>query len=333
MTTIEGPDGGLQTIEHGVTILASGGSEAEPQVYGYGESDAVLTQKELQVKLEENTIDTAGLDSVVMIQCVGSREEPRNYCSRICCGAAIKNALHLKEANPDTAIYVLYRDMMTYGFNESFFTEARQKSIIFIQYKVDDKPEVKLSGAGDDKPLSVEVYEQILGRKVSIAADMVVLATGVVPQLSQETADALQVDLDPNGFFMEAESKWRPVDGIKEGVFACGLAHSPRTIAEAITSAEAAAQRALRILSHDRLPSGKVVAGVHPSLCSLCERCIEACPYGARTLDATQDKILVNPVMCQGCGACATACPNSASFLDGFTDQQMIDVIDAALIS
>jgi heterodisulfide reductase subunit A len=334
LTTIEDAEAKIKTLEHGVTVLATGGSEAVENLYEYGASESIVTQKELQTKLSDSSIDAAQLESVVMIQCVGSREHPRNYCSRICCASAIKNALHLKKENPDMAVYVLYRDMMTYGFNESYFTQARKENVIFIQYHVDDKPTVKLAegSGGDEKPLSVAVYEPIIRKKVEIDADLVVLATGIVPTLPTELAAAFGVDRDQYGFFSEAESKWRPVDAFKEGVFACGLSHSPRSITEAIATAEASAQRALRILSRERLPGGKVVAGIHTSLCSLCERCIEACPYGARTLTPDQEKIEVNPVMCQGCGSCATACPNSASYLEGFTEQQMLDVIDAALI-
>jgi heterodisulfide reductase subunit A len=177
----------------------------------------------------------------------------------------------------------------------------------------------------------VAVFEPVLRRSLKIQADLVVLATGVVPMLPQDLAQSLGATIDRDGFFQEAESKWRPVDSLKEGVFACGLAHSPRSIAESITTAEAAAQRALRILSRERLPAGKVVAKVRHSLCSLCERCITACPYEARSIDYDHEKVLVNPVMCQGCGSCAAVCPNSASILDGFQEQQMFEMIDAAV--
>jgi heterodisulfide reductase subunit A len=177
----------------------------------------------------------------------------------------------------------------------------------------------------------VTVFEPIIGRQVQIEADRVVLATGVVPDLPRELVEMFGATLDPDGFFQEAEPKWRPVDSLKEGVFACGLAHSPRNISESITTAEAASQRVLRILSHERIPASKVIASVRHSLCSLCERCIDACPYGARTIDYENEKVQVNPLMCQGCGLCATACPNSASVLQGFQGQQMFEIIDAAM--
>jgi heterodisulfide reductase subunit A len=217
--------------------------------------------------------------------------------------------------------------MMAYGFAESYFTRARSAGVTFIRYSLDQKPAVE---AGPSE-LKVLAREPILGRPIEIEADLVILATGVIPNLPRDLAESFGAGLDRDGFFQEAESKWRPVDSLKEGVFACGLSHSPRNITETIATAEAAAERALRILSRERVQAGSVVATVHHSLCSLCERCIDACPYGARALDADNEQVAVNPVMCQGCGACAAVCPNSASTLEGFNDQQMLEVIDAAI--
>ena len=328
-STIENEENGIQTLGHGITILSTGGTEASTTSYGHGSSDAVLTQKELEGKLDDESIDPSSLKSVVMIQCVDSREEPRNYCSRVCCANALKQALYLKEQNPDIAVYVLYRDMMSYGFAETYFTQARKAGVFFIQYDKDSKPDVEPI----DGRVRVTVDEPIIGKKVNIEADLVVLATGIQPQIPKNLADAFGVDIDPDGFFQEAESKWRPVDALNEGIFACGIAHSPRSIAESIGTAEAAAQRALRILTKERLRSGKVVAKVKDSICSRCERCIDACPYGARIHDLDTDKLLVNAVRCQGCGSCAVACPNSASYLEGFAEEQMLEVIDAAMVA
>ena len=327
-TTIEDKEGITSTLEHGVTILATGGAEAATTLYDYGENKAIVTQKELEQKLNDNTLDPGRLETVVMIQCVGSREEPRNYCSRICCSSALKHALHLKEKNPDIAVYILYRDLMAYGFAETYYTQARKADVFFIQYDVDKKPQISTKEEG----VQVDLFEPIIRRNIQIDADLVVLATGVVPNLPEDLAEAFGAEVDQDGFFQEAESKWRPVDSLKEGVFACGLAHSPRSIAESIATADAAAQRALRILSRESLPAGKVVAKVRHSLCSLCERCIDACEYEARTLDLDLEKVLVNPVMCQGCGSCAAICPNGASVVEGFHKQQMLDIIDAALL-
>jgi heterodisulfide reductase subunit A len=326
-SNIESKEEDTVTLEHGVTILATGGREAATTSYHYGASDAIITQKELEQKLNDHTLKTDQLESVVMIQCVDSREEPRNYCSRICCASALKYAQQLKEQNPEMAIYIFYRDMMTYGFTESYYTKARKAGVIFIPYDKAQKPQVDIM----DGMVRVTSDEPIIGQKIQIDADLVVLSTGIASTLPRDLAQAFGAGLDEDGFFKEADAKWRPVDSMVEGVFACGLALSPRNITESIATAEAAAQRALRILSYEKMPAGKIVAEIRYSLCSLCEQCIEACPYSARIFDLEQEKILINAAMCQGCGSCATVCPNSASILAGFSDQQMFDVIDAAL--
>jgi heterodisulfide reductase subunit A len=327
LTTIEKEDGIGETLEHGVTVLATGGVEAKTESYGYGKSEAILTQHELEEKLADGSLDPKNLNAVAMIQCVDSREEPRNYCSRICCTSALKNALYLKEQNPETDVYIFYRDIMAYGFLETYYTQARKAGVIFIQYEVDKKPEAR---AENGRPL-ISFTDRILGRSLEIRPDILVLSTGIVPNEATQLADMFELELNQDGFFQEAESKWRPVDFIKEGVFMAGIAHSPRSITESIAMADAAAQRALRILSSERLAAGGLVAEVRHSLCSLCERCIATCPYEARFRDEEEEKVVVNELMCQGCGSCAAICPNSASVLRGYRDQQMFEVIDSAL--
>ena len=326
-TAIEKEDGVGETIEHGVTLLATGGSEAKTESYAYGEAESVLTHHELEEKLADGTIDPSNLTTVAMIQCVDSREEPRNYCSRICCMSSLKNALYIKEQNPETSVYILYRDIMSYGFLETYYTRARKAGVIFIQYDVADKPGVSIENG---QPV-ITAKEPILEREISIQADLVVLSTGIVPGDGKGVADLFGVELNQDGFFQEAESKWRPVDFIKEGIFMAGIGHSPRSITESIAMAEAAAQRALRILNNERLASGRIVAEVRHAICALCEKCITACPYGARSYDEEGEMIAVDQLMCQGCGSCAAVCPNSASVLRGYRDQQLFEVIDAAL--
>ncbi len=326
-TTIEKEDGMGESLEHGVTVLATGGKEASTESYGYGQSESIVTQHQLEEKLHSGAVNPGELGVVTMIQCVDSREEPRNYCSRVCCSSALKNGLYLKEQNPEIEVYVLYRDIMAYGFLETYYTKARQAGVVFIQYEVSDKPRVDV----DNGRIAVGVTDPILGREVVIESDLLVLSTGIVPNDQGKIEEIFEVETDQDGFFQEAEYKWRPVDFIKEGVFTCGIAHSPRSVTETIAMSEAAAQRALRILSSESVMAGSTVAEVHYSLCSLCEMCIAACPYGARWRDEDEEKILVDELACQGCGSCAAVCPNSASVLRGYLDQQMFSVIDAAL--
>ncbi len=326
VTTLKGPEENLFTRQHGVTILATGGTEAVTESYGYNESDLVMTQKELATVLDNGGIDPAGLRQVVMIQCVGSRQPPRNYCSRVCCATSLKHALALKEIQPEMDITILYRDMMSYGFSETWFTRARKAGIRFIHYDLENLPRVEVLADGVD----VTVREPIIGRDLQIKADRLILATGVVPTLPPVLAEAYGVDTDQDGFFQEADPKWRPVDALKEGVFGCGLALSPGNITESIASGDAAAQRALRLLVRESLHTGSVVSTVRSSFCTLCERCIDACPYGARSLSEDPAELVVNPLMCQGCGACVVACPSGASVLSGFSKAQMLETIDSA---
>jgi heterodisulfide reductase subunit A len=328
-TTLEDSEGQARQITHGATILATGGTEATTTRYGFGTSARIMTQKTLETQLDDGTLDPKTLQTVVMIQCVDSREEPRNYCSRVCCPTTLKHVLALKAANPALRIVVFYRDMMTTGFLETYFTRARKAGVTFIPYRLDSKPQV--AAAGEGEAIAVTGQEPFLDRPVAIATDLVVLATGIVPTIPPELAEAYGVDRDQDAFFQEAESKWRPVDALKEGVFACGICLSPRNVEESIATAEAAAERALRIVASERVAAGSIIAGVHESLCALCERCIEACPYGARMLAPDENRIVVNPVMCQGCGACAAVCPNDAAYVEGFDAERLMDVIDTAL--
>ncbi|MBC2713939.1 MAG: FAD-dependent oxidoreductase [Desulfobacteraceae bacterium] len=324
-TIIEDGEKQPVTIEHGAVILATGGNEARTQSFNYGTQNSVVTQKDLEIRLADKSIDPKKLDSIAMIQCVDSRQEPRNYCSRVCCPTALKQARFIKEQNPEADIYFLYRDMMTCGFTETFFTQARKDNIIFISYEPDNLPQVEeIEGK-----IIINAVEPVLGRPIEINADLVVLATGITPEFPDTLASILGIMPDMDRFFQEADPKWRPLDAIKEGIYACGIVHSPGSIPESIATAQAAAQRALNIISRPVLASAQIVALVRHSLCSLCQRCIDTCPYGARMLNTDETKVLVNEAMCQGCGACAVICPNNASVLQGYSGQQMLGVIDA----
>jgi len=326
-TAVATRDSTVVQLEDGAVILATGGMEAPTQQYGHGTHPAVMTQKELEQSLQSGAVAPEKLESVVMIQCVGSCEDPRNYCSRVCCPTAIKQALYLKSQNTGIQIYVLYRDMMMTGFSERHYTRARKAGILFIPYTVENKPRVE---TGETRP-TVAVYEPIIDHLLEIEADIIVLAAGITPDFPQNLAEVFEAERDSDGFFQEADAKWRPVDAMKPGIFGCGIMNSPQSIPEAIASAEAAAERSLRILSRQSLPSGRITARVRHSLCSRCRICIDACPYQARTWNTELDRIDVNATACQGCGACAAICPNSAAVVDGLLMPKFFEMIDASL--
>jgi heterodisulfide reductase subunit A len=316
-----------KTVHHGVTLLATGGSQAPLALNGNDVPHIELTQKEFEIGVHNQSIEPEQLTSVVMIQCSGTRDEKMNYCSRVCCIRALKNAVFLKEKNPDVQVYILYRDMMSYGFFEEYHTRAKTLGVIFFQYDPDEKP-VTWSDQGR---CVVKTRDLLLDMPVEIETDCVVHATGILPDLPQELAAQYGASLDTFHFFKEADSKFRPVDSMNYRVFACGLSLKPCTIQEAVTSAQAAAVRALQILVHERLKSGKTVAATRSATCSLCEMCVETCPYGARFVDYIEGRILVDPAACQGCGVCGAVCPSHSAFLEGFDGRGMLDAIDMAV--
>ena len=327
VTILKKDEGEEETILHGVIVLATGGSQAplEP-----GRDDLhpnELTQKEFEIAVQDHTIDPEKLKTVVMIQCSGTRDEKKNYCSRVCCIRALKNALFLKEKNPDIQVCILYRDMMSYGFYETYFFEAKNKGVLFFQYDPENKPVTETHQG----KILVKTRDILLDMPVEIESDCVIHATGIVPDLPDALADQYGAALDAFHFFREADPKFRPVDSMNYRVFSCGLSLKPCTIEEAVASAQAAAIRAIRILSHERLISGKIVSSVHTATCSMCEMCVDTCPYEARFIDYIEEKIVVDPAACQGCGVCAAVCPSGSAFLEGFDTRQMLDGIDMAL--
>ena len=329
-SSIETRDAPATTIEHGAVILATGGREAATDAYGYGTSPAVVTQRELEQRIRDDQVSSDALGAVAMILCVGSREEPRNYCSRVCCPTALKQSLWLKDRRPDLPIYILYRDMMTCGTTERWFTEARRKGILFFQYRPEEKPQVTITDE-EKTPVHIQHHDPILNAPVEIAVDLLILATGIEAHLPEELMASYGAEPDKDGFFREADSKWRPVEAMQAGVFACGIALSPRSIAESIATAEAAAGRALAVLHAGQMAVARTTAIVRHSLCTRCLRCIDTCPYGARYLDETQQQVTVNPNLCQGCGDCATVCPNKASIVEGFSQRSLFATIDGAM--
>ncbi len=342
-------DGQQEEVQHGVVVVATGAREIEPQEYLYGEHPGVVTQRELEEMLvrwetgrlgnweadfqptNPPTYQSTNLPTrVVMIQCVGSRDEEHPYCSRVCCTEAIKNALAIKERSPETQVYILYRDIRTFGFKERYYREARRKGVVFLQYDENHKPEVSATSSTSSTPLRVDVIVQPEEETFTIGADLVVLSAGIEPNVDNEAfGQRLKVPLSEDGFFLEAHVKLRPLDFAADGVYLCGLAHSPHFLDETIAQAQGAAVRAVSLLARDQLDATPIVACVDPRLCTACGLCVEACPYGARVLEPGATCAEVIDVLCQGCGACITACPNKASQQKGFGTAQVYRMLDA----
>ena len=272
-------------------------------------------------------------ESLVMIQCVGSREPDRNYCSRVCCSESIKNALRLKAIHPGLDIYILYRDMRTYGFREDFYREAADKEIRFIRYEPEDKPQVEAVIVNGKSLLRVTVMDFILGRKIALDADLLTLAAAVIPATgARELSRLFNLSVGPDGFFKESHVKLRPVEFSTDGVFLCGMAHYPKHITETINQAYGAAGRVLALLAHEQITVSGSVCEVDEKRCMGCEECILACSYDAIQFRETRQgrKAVVNPVICKGDGLCNVKCPTGAISLKHFTDEEIMSQIDAA---
>jgi heterodisulfide reductase subunit A len=328
-TTIRFKDGRREEVSHGAVVVATGANETKPREYLYGQHPAVITQRELEERLR-NT-QSPSPNSVVMIQCVGSRDDEHPYCSRICCTEAIKNALELKKRDPQTQVTVLYRDIRSYGFRELAYRQAREAGVLFLEYSEKQKPVVQDAQSASGK-IQVEVVVQPEGTKVTLDTDLVVLAAGIEPHKDNDVlAKMLKVPLSEDGFYLEAHAKLRPLDFAADGVYLAGLAHSPRFIEETMAQANGAAIRAVTLLSRKQLQSAAIIAAVNERLCSACGICVDVCPYSARVLDEEKGHAKVLEVLCQGCGACVAACPNGASYQRGFEFKQIFGMIDAAL--
>jgi len=316
-----------KVIDHGVFILATGGKEVAPKEYLYGEDYRVMTQRQLERMIHSNDKSLENIHSLVMIQCVGSRDEGHPYCSRICCGHAVKNALKLKEKDPGMNVYVLYRDVRTYGFYETYYHEAREKGVIFIRYDLDRKPGVALHEGG----LQVSLFDPAISRPIALPADRVVLSAGIEPNDHQELARIFDVDLNPDGFFMEANPKAAPLDSVDRGKFFCGLCHSPNFIEDTISQGSAAAARAVVLLSKEAVEEKAYLAYVIKRLCCGCGLCVTVCPYGARVLNEEEGKAEVIGSLCQGCGSCVIACRNGASQQRNFEKDVNLASLDAVI--
>ena len=324
-----------QEIEHGVIIVATGGEEYKPVEYLYGQDERIITQKELERKIAEDDLSITNNkpSTVVMIQCVGSRNKERPYCSRVCCSKAIKNALRLKKINPLMNIYILYRDIRTYGMKELYYKEAREKGIIFIRYEEGAEPKVTLNKAQNpdeekqdvkDK-LSVSILDPILQENLVINPDFVVLSSGIIINKNNKIlSQMLKVPLNAEGFFLEAHVKLRPVDFATDGIFVCGLAHYPKDVSETIAQAKAASSRAITILRKKEIEAEGKVSQIIKERCIGCGLCVEVCPYQAIELNEEEKISVVNEGLCKGCGTCASSCRSAAIDLKGFKDEQIL---------
>lgn len=318
---------GVKEFDHGIIIVATGAKEYRPKEFLYGQDACVITQKELEDKMALYSKSLEGLKNVVMIQCVGSRNDERPYCSRICCSEAIKNALNLKAIHPEITIYILYRDIRTYGFKEDYYEKAREAGVLFIRYDSEKEPHVEQGEEG----LQVIVHEPILHDDLLLKTDLLVLSPGMVaPPDNERLSKMLKVPLNADGFFLEAHMKLRPVDFATEGIFLAGLAHSPKSIDESLSQANAAVARALTLLTKTQLETIGTLSEIDERKCLGCGLCESLCPYKAieivwkKTMVGEKQVAQINKALCKGCGVCTASCRSGSVDLKGFTTEEIM---------
>jgi len=327
--TIEVDGADTVTVENGAVVVATGAVEHKPDSYNYLESEKVITQSELSEKLGREDVDLPADGTVAMIQCVEQRDEQRPYCSRVCCTMAVKNALALKEKQPDLNVVVFYRDMRTYGFREAAYQEAREKGVLFVRYEQSDPPSL----TGLNGSMNLTAFDRSLQRNFEIEPDVVVLAVPIVAREDrQDISDLLKVPLNADGFYLEAHVKLRPVDFASEGLFLCGTAHAPKFVGETISQANAVAGRVASILSKEEMPVSGQIAFVDTDRCISCMTCVHLCPYNAPEV-GTDNKANIQSVVCMGCGSCASGCPARAITLRNYTNDQITGAIRSLLWS
>ncbi len=319
-------NGSTQELEHGIAVLSTGAAPYTPTEYDYGKDPKILTTLELDQKLIADDPMLKKLNSALFIQCVGSREPERMYCSRVCCTHSIENALELKKRNPEMNVYIIYRDIRTYGEKEYLYREAREKGVIFIRYSLDNKPVV----AAKDGNIIVTVTDHVLGRPMELTVDLVSLATAIIPYRDEKLANFFKVPMNEDGFFIEKHAKLGPSEFATDGTFLCGMAHYPKPIDESIAQAKAAASRAVTLLSQKTIFSSGTIAEVEPMKCAACGVCVSVCPYSAPAFSEEgrfAGKAEINPVLCKGCGLCVASCRSGAIHLKGFDTDQIFSQI------
>jgi heterodisulfide reductase subunit A len=316
-------NGNHESIEHGVTVIATGAEPYKPTEYLYGSNPRVLTALELDKKFIDDDPILNDIQTAVFIQCVGSREPDRPYCSRVCCTHSVENALELKKKNPEMTIIILHRDIRTYSEREYLYKKAREVGVIFVRYTLDNKPAVQ---SGSDGKILVTVTDHVLGRPLEIEADLLTLASAVVPYKEEKLAQFFKVPMNADGFFVERHAKLGPSEFATDGVFLCGLAHYPKPIDEAIAQARAATSRAVTLLARKTIKTSGEVAHTNQMWCSSCGVCVSICPYSAPSFvkeGPMAGKAQINPVLCKGCGLCVASCRSGAIHLSGFDNNQI----------
>lgn len=314
-------------IEHGATIVAVGATPYEPDEYLYGKHEKVLIQQTLEERLARKEINFHNLNHVLMIQCVGSRDNSHPYCSAICCEQAIKNSLKIKEINPDTSVIILYRDIMSYGFNEAYYTLARNRGVVFVRYESDAKPQVE----DLDGKLRVAVRDLFMKEYITFDPDLLVLSTAMIPYENKTLLEHLTLPLSSDQFFLESHAQLKPVDSHVDGIYLCGMCQFPKPIDERIAQAKAAASRAAILLAKGYVKAEPIVSSCDVDICIGCGICEYLCPYSAIRLEkiGKLKKAVVVAAACKGCGVCASYCPTRAISMGRFTDEQIAAQIKA----
>jgi heterodisulfide reductase subunit A len=319
-------NGQKRILDHGVVIIASGASQYIPKEHLYGKSSQVMTSLELEQAFNHNT-DFSSAKTIAFIQCVGSRNKERPYCSKVCCTQSIKNAVLLKEMDPDKEIYILYRDIRAYGMRENLYREARDLGIHFIRYN-NDQP---LDVVQDNDQIAIGFTDVVLRSEMNLQADLLILASAVITPEKNPLAKLFKVSQNADNFFTEAHVKLRPNDFATDGMFLCGMAHGPKTVGESIAQAQAAASRAVTVLSQKSVLLSGTVAYVDPNACSKCGVCVSVCPYYAPLFDFRTKKARIQNTLCKGCGLCVASCRSGAIRLNGFETSEIMDMVKSIL--
>jgi heterodisulfide reductase subunit A len=326
---------GHQVIDHGIVILAIGGEPYRPVgQYLYGQSPNVILSLDLDQELAEESERLTQAQAVAFIQCVGSRTTERPYCSKVCCSHSVESALKLKEINPDLEVYILFRDLRTYGEREILYEEARNQGVVFIRYRQAEPPRVTL---GADGKIEITVVDHVLERPVKLRVDLLTLATAIIPHHNAPLAELYKIPLNAEGFFTEAHAKIKPVEATTEGIYLAGLSHYPKPLQESVAEALAAASRAATVLSSDTLELESTISQVVDENCDGCAFCVDGCPFKAITLleymsnGNIKKTVEVNEILCKGCGACMATCPKQGVYVAGFSLQQLGAQVEAAL--